>query len=662
VGGLLAFYIAIRVVVVGVAAAAVPTIVRRRLGGKTASYLGMTTGLVMLTIGQTDEFLKAVVPDWWNAQAAIAAYLPLHCGGYLLVLVGFLSLVNDLRRARTRTEEAAAKDRAWAERANLEREKLRLILNCASEYCIIACDLDGRILSYSDGGLSILGWRSDEVVGKMSMARLLPQDAPIAVEQIWTAVATDGFFEAGADMVRKDSRLFPALLTVSPLKGPEGELEGYVGIIKDITEMKAVQESLEKAKADLEQANVELARLAATDYLTGLTNRRQATLLLTHEILRTRRSGKSVSVVLMDLDHFKIINDTYGHEAGDEVLRHVADRMRLRLRAGDIIARYGGEEFLLILPESTLEGAASVAEGLRRRLYDSPIQYGDIIVRVSSSFGVAASDPRDDQDCDALVRMADEAMYCAKNLGGNRVVTWDLVHEGHVEPSLASTREVRSIEKRVDAIAQHTNEAVLENLYRLVESLDARSVYSRDQSRHVARYAVTIAREMGLAADVVEAVHRAAMLRDLGRNAISADMLWKAGPLSKDEWAIVCQHPVVSVKILSRLKFLKQEPVIIRHHHERPDGHGYPDGIGGDAIPIESRIVAAAEALEAMTRARPHRPALALAQALQQLRGGAPQQFDPVVVAAAELAATKAADWPLAARREPAVAAPASHN
>lgn len=661
-GGLLTLYIAIRVVVLGIAATVIPTMVRRRLGGKAASYIGMTTGLAMLTIGQTNELLKTVLPDWWNAQAAITAYLPLHCGGYLLFLVGFLSLASDLRLARVRTEEAAARDRAWAERAYLEREKLRLILNCASEYCIIACDLAGRILSYSDGGLNILGWRSDEVVGKMNMARLLTEGAPITVEQIWNAVAADGFFEAEIDLVHKDGRLFPALLTISPLKGPEGELAGYVGVIKDITEMKAVQESLEKAKGDLERANEELARLAATDYLTGLTNRRQATLLLEHEVVRNRRSGKSVSVVLMDLDHFKTINDNHGHEAGDEVLRHVADRMRSRLRAGDIIARYGGEEFLLVLPESTLEGAASVAEGVRRRLYDTPIQYGDVAVRVSSSFGVATSDPRENQTCDLLVRMADEAMYCAKNLGGNRVVTWNLVREGQVAPTLASSKEVRGIEKRVEAIAQHTDEAVLEDLYHLVESLDARSVYSRSQSRHVARYAVTIAREVGLSADAVEAVYRAAMLRDIGRNAISADMLWKAGPLSKDEWAIVCQHPVVSVKILSRLKFLKQEIFIIRHHHERPDGRGYPDCLSGDAIPIESRIVAAAEALEAMTRARPHRPALTLAEALQQLRGGAPQQFDPVVVAAAELAAAKATDWPLAAQDEPAAVAPASHN
>jgi diguanylate cyclase (GGDEF)-like protein/PAS domain S-box-containing protein len=590
------------------------------------------------------------MPAWWNTPAALSAYLPTHAGGDLLILVGFLSLMRDLRHARSQTEAAAAQDRAWAEQAHLEREKLRLILNCASEYCIIACDLGGRILSYSEGGLHTLGWRADEVVGKMTITQLRPDDAPVTLEHIRAAVAIDGFFEAEVDMVRKGGRLFPALLTLSPLKGPDGALEGYVGVVKDITEMKAVKESLEKAKGDLESANEELARLAGTDYLTGLMNRRQAAMLLEHELLRTRRTGKPVSVIFMDLDHFKSINDTYGHEAGDEVLKHVADTMRTRLRAGDVIARYGGEEFLLVLPESTLEGAANVAEGLRRRLYDTPARYGDVTLRVSSSFGVAVLEAADQQGADALVRMADEAMFCAKNLGGNRVVTWNLVREGQIEPSLATSKEVRGLEKRIEAIAQHTDVAVLEDLFRLVESLDARSPYTRGQSRHVARYATAIAGEMGLAADTVGTVYRAAMLRDLGRNAISPEMLWKVGPLSKAEWAIVCQHPVVSVRVLSRLKFLKQEPIIIRHHHERPDGRGYPDGLSGDAVPVESRILAVAEALEAMTRARPHRPALTLAETLQQLRGGAPHQFDPDVVAATERVAAHATDWPLAAQ------------
>ena len=127
-----------RLGVLGIAVAVVPTVVRRRVGGGLAGYLALTVGLVMLLIGQTNELLKTAMPGWWNTTAVLSAYLPTHAGGALLILLGFLSLMRDLYGARVRTEAAAAHDRDWAERAHLEREKLRLILNCATEYCIIA--------------------------------------------------------------------------------------------------------------------------------------------------------------------------------------------------------------------------------------------------------------------------------------------------------------------------------------------------------------------------------------------------------------------------------------------------------------------------------------------------------------------------------------------
>jgi ribonuclease P protein subunit RPR2 len=168
---------------------------------------------------------------------------------------------------------------------------------------------------------------------------------------------------------------------------------------------------------------------------------------------------------------------------------------------------------------------------------------------------------------------------------------------------------------------------------------------------------VAIAREMGLALEDAGVVNRAARLKDIGRAALPPDMLWKAGPLTKDDWILVRQHPAVSVKILRRLSFLRREPTVVRHHHERPDGRGYPDGLSGDNIPLESRILAVADALEAMTRDRPYRPALSLADALRHLRAGVPGLFDTQVVAATEVAAAKAAGWPLARPTERAAAA-----
>jgi len=204
------------------------------------------------------------------------------------------------------------------------------------------------------------------------------------------------------------------------------------GARRTIFRDRQLQDSLEKAKIDLERANAELEQLAATDALTGLLNRRQAHLLFDHILAAARRSSAPIGVILMDLDHFKTINDTYGHDAGDAALRHVAVLFQARLRASDIVARYGGEEFLFVLPETDAEGALCVAEDLRRRIHDQPLLWNGVPLCLSASFGVIVSEPHEDLDVKELCSFADEAMYEAKRLGGNRVAARPtaLQHQG----------------------------------------------------------------------------------------------------------------------------------------------------------------------------------------------------------------------------------------
>ena len=208
---------------------------------------------------------------------------------------------------------------------------------------------------------------------------------------------------------------------------------------RDVTERRRMQGSLENAKIKLEEANTALARMATTDYLTGLLNRRQADLLFEREIARCRRSGRPLAVVLMDLDHFKSVNDTYGHEVGDVCLKHVADRLRDRLRASDIVARYGGEEFLLVLPETGREDAAALTDTIRRRIAEHVVTHGNLKIQVAASAGVAVLEPGLDIPSHELVSRADQAMYHAKDLGGNRAVTWHEIHEGNLEATIADS-------------------------------------------------------------------------------------------------------------------------------------------------------------------------------------------------------------------------------
>jgi len=424
-------------------------------------------------------------------------------------------------------------------------------------------------------------------------------------------------------------------------------------------EQRRMQTRLECAKADLERANEELKRLAATDYLTGLANRRHANILLDREITRSRRNQTPLGVVIMDIDHFKLVNDRYGHETGDAVLKHVGKLLRGRLRAADIVARYGGEEFLLVFPDTDLDDAAQVADVVRRRLNDHPAHCGKLEISLRASLGVTVLRPGQNLFRKDLVHMADEAMYAAKGLGGNRVVTWQEANSGDAETSLAHLAETRRIQQCVGSLTEQKQNVCLEHLYQFVQALEMRHDCFAHHSEHVADYAVAVADRMGLRPGQREVIRRAAMLHDLGKYAIPDDVLWKQGPLSRSEWALVRQHPAVTAKILGELHFLRRETGVVRHHHERPDGRGYPDGLTGEAIPIEARVLAVADALDALTSPRPHRGAYSLQEALAYLRSGAGGQFDAQVVEAVLAAADQADNWPLAETDSEAVGADA---
>ena len=167
------------------------------------------------------------------------------------------------------------------------------------------------------------------------------------------------------------------------------------------------------------QAREDLLQQATHDPLTGVFNRRQLEDVLRKEVVRAERHARPLSVAMMDADHFKAINDTYGHQTGDEVLRAISDRCRKSLRSHDVFGRYGGEEFVIVFPETNLEEAGAVAERLRVAVAENPIQVGDNALGVTVSIGLAAYAPG--QDVDKLFQRADSALYTAKQDGRNLV-------------------------------------------------------------------------------------------------------------------------------------------------------------------------------------------------------------------------------------------------
>ena len=327
-----------------------------------------------------------------------------------------------------------------------------------------------------------------------------------------------------------------------------------------------------------------------------------------------KREGRPLSVIVGDLDGFKLVNDRLGHQAGDDALRRVARELSTWKRRSDLTARVGGEEFALLLPGASEEGAFTLADRVRLGVQEV---FAADEVPLTISFGIAAF-PEHGEDAEALTLAADQALYAAKEMGRNRCV--------HFTPELAESLSSR-------ARVADSAEMQLDTVIGLAEALDIRDTGTAKHSRTVGRYARLMALEMGLGEARAERIELAGLLHDVGKIGISDRVLNKPGPLDAEEWAQMRTHPQIGARLLSRPELADLRGWILAHH-ERPDGQGYPFGLSGEEIPIEARIVAVADAYEAMTADRVYRLALGEQTAREELASCAGEQFDPEVVGA----------------------------
>jgi diguanylate cyclase (GGDEF)-like protein len=358
----------------------------------------------------------------------------------------------------------------------------------------------------------------------------------------------------------------------------------------------------------------EQRRAAVTDGLTGLYNRRffEATLALEAE--QAFRSGRDLGLLVLDIDHFKRINDAHGHQAGDRVLRELAARLVASSRGGDVIARYGGEEFVVLLRNTSVEAVPETAERLRRAVGDVPVVLADDLWLATTVSVGGASWPVHAHSADELVRVADQALYAAKRLGRNRV-------------------QIGRPPGGTAVVQERDEDAVLAYLQRLADEIDAR-LASEEHSGAIARWAGTIADHLGLGPDARWRAELAGRLHDIGKIIVTDEILLKPGPLTGGEWAVLRRHPVQGARLVGLAEGLHQVAAVVRQHHERFDGTGYPDGRTGEEIRIESRVVAVCDAWAAIRSNRPYDAARPVGAAREQLRVASGSQFDPTVVAA----------------------------
>ncbi len=413
--------------------------------------------------------------------------------------------------------------------------------------------------------------------------------------------------------------MFTTLIVVRQLLSIRENQRLHRVVREDARRLEDVNRQIEMTNQDLASANARLESLATTDPLTDLLNHRALNLMVDQEIERAHRYRRPFSLLFMDLDHFKMINDTYGHGSGDRVLKEYAAVVQSQLRGVDVLGRWGGEEFLVLLPEIDWSSAMECAERVRKSVAGHLFEIGDGI-HITSSIGVA-SYPEDAVDRDRLIELADTAMYAAKRLGRNQV-------------RRSSDAAVAAMEGSAEGMNGRHESSLIGVVEALAALVEARDHYSGRHTAEVGQRAVRLALKLGLDAPQAELLGMAGLLHDIGKVGVPDAILQKPARLTAGEWATVRKHTTVGADVVNRIPGLSPIATIIRAHHEHWDGTGYPDGLAGDAIPVGARIISVVDAYGAITSDRPYRAARSPEWARSEMIRCAGHQFDPVVVEA----------------------------
>jgi diguanylate cyclase (GGDEF)-like protein/PAS domain S-box-containing protein len=309
----------------------------------------------------------------------------------------FVALIQDINESK-RVEEQLRET----------HDALQTIIY-SSPLAILTMDADDRVTMWNPAAEAMFGWSDKQVVGQTDPT--VPESKAREYEALRNATLV-GMAFSNMDTLRmkKDGTEFPVSLSVAPLRGQQSQVIGRLHVIADITERKKYQE--------------ELRQQATTDELTRVSNRRHFIELATNEIKRAVRLKRPPAIALIDIDHFKQINDTYGHAAGDQALVGFTQICQRQIRQIDVFARFGGDEFVVLLPETNQEQAYEVIERIRSTLMAQPLELDGKPVPITISSGIASLSS-DQESFEMLLNQADQALYHAKELGRNKVVRSD---------------------------------------------------------------------------------------------------------------------------------------------------------------------------------------------------------------------------------------------
>lgn len=387
------------------------------------------------------------------------------------------------------------------------------------------------------------------------------------------------------------------------------------------------------------------SKYANTDTLTSLYNHRGFQEVLAREIEKAKETDKPLSVVMFDVNNISKINRELGHAKGDEVIKTLAEKIKQNIRSNDCAGRYGGDEIAVILPDTNTKDAKYLAEYIT---YCLSCCYVDDVGPIKVSVGISTY-PECTIYQEKLLILAEQAMFISQAKGYKEGMSaivsssdfnfWDDVALNSFAEVLAKRHSQIGINFEEELVHKFNHEEIINHnhLMEMVTSIagaiDAKDPYTKGHSTSVSRYAEALARTVNLPEQEVERIKIGALLHDVGKIGIPESVLKKPGKLTDEEWEIMKQHPSIGAeKVLAPNEALRDLIPIVKYHHERLDGKGYPDHLKGNEIPLEARIVSIADAYHALVSDRPYRKGLSVEAACRILKEGAGTQWDTDLV------------------------------
>ncbi len=378
----------------------------------------------------------------------------------------------------------------------------------------------------------------------------------------------------------------------------------------------------------------QLQELSLIDPHTGLYNYRYLRQRLDKELSRSKRHAMPISLIMMDIDYFKSINDAYGHQYGDFILNNFGQFLLKFTRGSDVVVRYGGEEFVFLLLDTNKEGALIFGRRLLEKINEQIFDENGKKINLKISMGLASfPDDQLTEADDGLIDIADRALSRAKEEGGNRIYTAHEAYSREIKEELdkGGPQSVEKLKNKLSKMSQRISNSLIESIYAFAKTIEARDFSTGDHSKKMIVLVTRTGNGLVLSPKEIEDLEHAAVLHDLGKIGIPDKILHKKGKLTESEYKIIQKHPQIGAEIIRPVHALSGVVPMVLYHHERFDGGGYY-GLKGEQIPMGARVVAVADVYQALVSDRPYRKAFNKKEALKIIKDGSGSQFDPLVV------------------------------